>query len=224
MRRSDCGLTLIEMMVVIAVLATLAAITMPNLIASKERSHEIAAVALLRTLVTVQAQFKQTSKLDVDGDGDAEYGGFVELSGAAAGRLANPVAPGMLSRAAGTLNADSEMVRSGYVFRLYLAQADGTGISENPDGTWPAGVDTRLSELMWCAYAWPLQYGRSGSRTFFCNQSGLVLATDDPRYDGPGACPEEITSGAAFESPGVDGIPARGIAGQDGNVWNEIPW
>jgi hypothetical protein len=80
-------------------------------------------------------------------------------------------------------------------------------------------VDPRLAAERWCAYAWPVVYGRSGRLTFFVDQDGDVRCTDDPRYSGDsGPLP-----GAAFADGGPESIvgtvPDAGAASQDGNVW-----
>lgn len=222
-RPTPHGFSLIELIIVSAIIATLAAMAWPNLVASKERANEIAAVSVLRTLVTVQTQFALTNKVDRNENGEGEYGGFLELSGGAPGRMAQAARPGMLSPAFQTLNGVQEVVRSGFLFRLYLPAADGTGVHEAADGTF-AGIDDTRAEQAWCAYAWPLRHHQTGSRAFCINQAGVCVATDHAAYSGSGASPEETTSGAAFESPGILGALARGRVGQDGRTWNEIPW
>ncbi|MCB9826272.1 MAG: DUF2950 family protein [Planctomycetes bacterium] len=42
-----------------------------------------------------------------------------------------------------------------------------------------AAEDPDLAETAWCAYAWPASYQQSGNRTFFVNQAGDVLATEN---------------------------------------------
>ncbi len=84
----------------------------------------------------------------------------------------------------------------------------------------PAGavVDPRLAARRWCAYAWPAEYGRTGTLTFFLDQDGNGLVVDDPRYSGDRG-PEP---GAAYTAGGLSSITGESRAGapaQDGNVW-----
>ena len=54
------GFTLIELMIVVAIIAVIAAIAIPNLVASRIASNETAAVAALRTYLGAQNQFHRT--------------------------------------------------------------------------------------------------------------------------------------------------------------------
>src|SRR5688572_10894076 len=81
------GFTLIELMIVIAIIAIIAAIAIPNLLAARLSANETAAVATLRNIISAQAQFQQGAKSDTDSDGTGEYGGFYEMSAGGTGRL-----------------------------------------------------------------------------------------------------------------------------------------
>jgi prepilin-type N-terminal cleavage/methylation domain-containing protein len=217
------GFTLIELMIVIAIIAIIAAVAIPNLLASRMSANESAAVATLRNIMSAQSQFQQGARADTDDDGTGEYGGFLELSGGAAGRMPGPLVPPVLSGAFRFLNANGEVSRSGYLFRMYLPgpATPGEGIPEPQAGFVIGMLDPDLAETMWCCYAWPVNYNQSGNRTFMLNQcAGDVLATEDSNYSGTGQCP---AADAAFKTAGViTGNAAVGVMGQDGNVWRQI--
>ena len=192
MSRKQSGFTLIELMIVIAIIAVIAAIAIPNLLAARLSANETAAIATLRNLVSAQAQFQQGGRLDLDTDGTGEYGTFYELSGAgaagAAGRMTNPLVPPVLSGAFRTVAADGVggyVSKSGYLFRIWLPGAAGVGVVEGAAGAALSGAaDDDLAETAWCAYAWPASYQQSGNRTFFVNQAGDILATEVAAYEG----------------------------------------
>ena len=60
------GFTLIELMIVIALIAVVSALAIPNLIAARKASNEAAAIASVKSIASAQAIFRANDK---DGDG-----------------------------------------------------------------------------------------------------------------------------------------------------------
>lgn len=73
------GFTLIELMIVIAIIAIIAAIAIPNLIEARKHGNEAAAIGALKTLSTAQTLFREGDK---DQDGELQYGTLTELANA----------------------------------------------------------------------------------------------------------------------------------------------
>mgnify|MGYP003572732407 FL=1 len=71
------GFTLIELMIVIAIIAIIAAIAIPNLIEARKHGNEAAAIGALKTIGTSQSLFREGDK---DGDDTLDYGSLAELS------------------------------------------------------------------------------------------------------------------------------------------------
>ncbi len=221
-RRPQAGFTLIELMIVIAIIAIIAAIAIPNLLSARLSANETAAIATLRNIISAEAQFQQSAKADTDNDGTGEYGGFLEMSGGGAGRMGSLLSPPVLSGAFRVLNVAGEVSRSGYFFRVYLPDAVGAGVGEPQSGYTAAMVDADLVETTWCTYAWPVNYGQSGNRTFFTNQGGDVVATENSAYSGTAGGP---TSDAAFnpaDAGSITGAVAIAIVGVDGSTWKQV--
>lgn len=155
--RSSHGFTLVEILIVTAVIAVLCAIGIPSMIESRKNANETNASSTLRTIYTAQSLFRDR---DPDGDGKHEFAlDLPELSFYLDDRMTTLVTDPPLTTGA------SEA--SGYYFGL-VRQA-----SILP----PVGPAHRF-----IAVALPASWGRSGARNFMIDETGVIRSSGDETY------------------------------------------
>lgn len=129
------GFTLIELMIVIAIILIIAAIAVPKLSNQRQNAQEMAAIQQIRSIHQVQIQY---------------YGQFGRYA-ASLGELGPP--------ASGTPGPQaSDLIPKS------LADGKGTGYLFTVQGT-PSGYAINAN---------PEQFGSSGRRTFFSDQTGVI--------------------------------------------------
>jgi prepilin-type N-terminal cleavage/methylation domain-containing protein len=232
MRKHESGFTLIELMIVIAIIAIIAAIAIPNLLAAKLSSNETAAIATLRNLASCQAQIQTSGKIDVDNDGIGEYGTFFEMTGTKEvrksgswGTTGTKVNPPILSPALASVDANGFVTKSGYAFMIFLPNTASPAMFANEKGPATSAptvnngdIGSDMAETTWCAYAQPVARGNSGNRRFFVNQAGDVMQSANEVAKAQGTT-TVILGNSAFKGTGITSNVAVGTAGNDSDVW-----
>ncbi len=155
--RKQKGFSLIELLIVVAIILIIAAIAIPNLLRSRMAANEASAVGSVRTINTSEVTYALAYS-------DVGYSADLPSLGPGAGTCATPASVTSASAclidnvlAGATV---STAPKSGYFF-AYV----------NPGGT-PATVYTISVQ--------PANRGQTGQRTFFSDQSGVI------RFDATG--------------------------------------
>ena len=166
------GFTLIELMIVVAIIAIIAAIAIPNLLRSRMAANETAAVAACKAFCTAEDIYRRT---DYNKDGVLEYS--QKLSGnnslyentAGAGDVA--LVDRSFANAEGA-PLSTAVPKAGYVFAVLTAQgASASG------GARTFITGTRMT-LGYGLAASSNQYDGVGRNTFVVSNSGTIYQKD----------------------------------------------
>jgi prepilin-type N-terminal cleavage/methylation domain-containing protein len=247
--QSGSGFTLIELMIVVGVIAIVSGLAIPRIVGARMSANENAAIATLRSIAAAQQQVNSSSSVDTDGDGGGEYCYIGELAGTAPVRAldlatlvpvigATRLVPTHMPTPFGDIQADVAghgcVERQGYLYKIFLPDANvdaalptGGYAEAAAGGTDPARLAAWGSgncEVMWCVYAWPVRPGQTGTRAFFLNQEGDIIA-----HDNKGGAYTGLLSTPAFDAALSDVVPGDfdqplglatlGNTANDGNLW-----
>ncbi len=151
MRTRDSGFTLIELMIVVAVIAIIAAVTIPNMLRSRMSSNEGAAVGTMRVIAGGEVAFQAANYYDVDDDGQGDYGNLAQLANPTGDGLVEPFIDDVLGGG----------VKLGYVYTVNVTLGTSTEA--------PAYTCTAV----------PAATAKTGLRQFFVDESGVTRFTAD---------------------------------------------
>ena len=213
------GFTLLEMLIVMAVLGVLAGVAVPNLLSSRLAANEAAVIATMRAISTAQFQFHSAGELDVNGDSGFEFGTFGEL--AALDELRGSsirLTRNLLSAGVAEVDVLGWATHHGFHFCLYLPAASGVGVA-GMVGNYGV-IDPVQAHRYWTCVAWPVTAGNTGRRAFFVNQQGQVLQQMNTSYSGSAIIPP---AGAGLVGVAESNINTQQLAvdtlGSDGQYW-----
>jgi prepilin-type N-terminal cleavage/methylation domain-containing protein len=150
MKKGSRGFSLIELLIVVAIILIIAAIAIPNLLRSRIAANQASAVGSLRTLNTAEITYATTYNT-----GYTAYLGY--LGPPASG---NPVATaaGLIdSVLSGGSSTATTASKSGYQF-VYT----------------PAGADSSGRINLYGIMATPVSVGTTGTNFYYTDQSGVI--------------------------------------------------
>jgi prepilin-type N-terminal cleavage/methylation domain-containing protein len=199
MRRRILGFTLIELMIVIAIIAIIAAIAIPGLLRARIASNEGAASASLKSLVSAQASFWKSASVNQAMAGElpnstGEYGVFNELSGGSLlrGTADSATKPALkvtdMSAAFNIPDGQAIANKSGYNYQIFLPNTGGAltdAVAGNAAIAIAADNESiNAQENRWICYSWPSAWKSSGVRAFVVSESGEVYVSQNTDATG----------------------------------------
>jgi type IV pilus assembly protein PilA len=148
MSRKQKGFSLIELLIVVAIILVIAAVAIPNLLRSRMSANEASAVASMRTIVTAEIVYSSTYTVGFAAN-------LVSLSDG--GTPANCIPPTVPAAAAACL-IDATLAsgtKNGYLFTYSTTGGGGT------NNTYTVNAD-------------PISSGVSGQRHFFTDETDVL--------------------------------------------------
>ena len=235
LRPAKAGFTLVELLVVVAIIAILMSIAIPALLRARIAANETSCMGSLRAIATGQEQFRTNTLVDVDGSGSGEFGFITEIAGVEPYRTggcltAGPARPAFIPSSFGVAVQNSAVFvsnHSGYHLRLFLPDLEGQvdAIAE----TLPLPCDpnaARTQEQRWVAYGWPTSIGVTGNAAFFVNQRAEIYFKANvtgARWSSTTNMPQTGNEALAPGETNLDGFPpGLGLISQDGDLWRPL--
>jgi type IV pilus assembly protein PilA len=142
------GFSLIELLIVVAIILIIAAIAIPNLLRSKMAANESSAVGSLRTINTAEVTYANNNPT-------VGYGPLANLGGVCVSGTAATVGAACLID-----NVLATGTKSGYTFTA-VPTAPGAG----------------TVSVAYKSTATPVSVNQSGTRTFCSDESGVIYAS-----------------------------------------------
>ena len=172
------GFSLIELLIVVAIILIIAAIAVPNLLRSRMAANEASAAAALRTVGTANITYSSTYNIG--------FAGVLAHLGLPVGAAAATSSADLLDTVLSGINpATVTPVKSGYLFTY--AAPNAAPAAATPNGTF--GIE-----------ATPTAPGSSGTSTFCMDMGNVVLR------DPVGSAPAVVATGCAAFAAGA-GVP-----------------
>jgi type IV pilus assembly protein PilA len=178
MRNKQKGFSLIELLIVVAIILIIAAIAIPNLIRSRMAANEASAVATLRTLTTAFISYSTTYGNGLPPNltalqnpalattpADCNNAGLVDATLAGLGAGGGPL----------------KFTKNGYNF-TYIPV--GAALTSSPNLT-PACTAPGYSQVQ--VSALPMSVGGTGQRGFLVDNSGVITFTTNGTLPAAGA-------------------------------------
>src|SRR5579863_3997005 len=124
--KKEKGFSLIELLIVVAIILIIAAIAVPNLLKSKMAANEASSAASLRTIGTGQVTYSSTYNIGFAGS-------LAELGPPAAGVADSSAAANLIDSTLGGVGT-----KSGYIFALTAGPTGATPTAAAPNATYIA--------------------------------------------------------------------------------------
>jgi len=159
--RKHRGFSLIELMIVVAIILIIAAIAIPNFMRSKMAANESSAVSAMRTITTAQISYNATYP-------DIGYASALSVLGPGSGSDCTTAGAATSTNACLIDNVLQSGTKAGYHF--VISGASGTPV------------------IVYAVNADPVAPGQSGQRHFYSDATGVIrynasvqaLVTDSP--------------------------------------------